>query len=211
MEPRFIWAMLIAGAAACKGKGDDSTTGESDADTDADTDTDTDTDTDADTDCAGKVAGTASFDVYGNATIDPWKTYAGTETRSYIALDGPRKGKDPFCKINYTFTSTAVRKDCIGDPTLDCTKGWAFDLVVSDAAIDAEYSDCDAILCGADVSTLNGATQAYAYGIYIGHPNLLAEYSDAKKSWVELYYATWDEKAGTFSYTYDREDVDYYE
>ena len=68
MEPRLIWAFLLACTAACD-KGDDSASSDGDADTDTDSDTDTDTDTDTGTDCTGKPDGTAAVAVAGAADI----------------------------------------------------------------------------------------------------------------------------------------------
>jgi hypothetical protein len=212
MTPRAFWALLLV-APACDDKGDD-TAGEADADTDADTDTDTDTDTDADTDCAGTVAGTAAVKIVGEGAVDPWKTYTGTESREYRGVDGPLKqlvGDPPFCKINYALTSTAVRKDCIGDHVLDCTDGWAFDLVTATAAIDATYSNCEPILCGDAVSTFDGVAIAYAYGIYLGHPELLGTWSKAKSGWAPAGYPSYDEKTGALTYDYAADPVSYYE
>src|SRR6185436_10399370 len=106
----------------------------------------------------------------------------------------PRKGKGAFCRITYALTEVAVRKDCIGDPNLDCEDGWAFDLEISDAAVDPTYADCDAILCGTDVTGLDGEVITYAYGVFLGHPVVLARWY--AKAWEPLAYPKWDESTG---------------
>ena len=112
-------------------------------------------------------------------------------------------------------TSTAVRTDCLDDKKtkwiFDCNKdytGWGFDLVVSDAAIDPAYPDCEAILCGRDVSSLNGTVKTYGWGLFELHILGMVEYVDP--SWDALGPSKWDPGTGTLSYQYGADDVEYY-
>jgi len=118
------------------------------------------------------------------------------------AIDGPRKGSGAFCRITYVLDDVVLRKDCIADPTLDCTDGWAFDLEISDAEVDAAYADCDAILCGALVTGLDGEAITYAYGLFLDTALVLGTWSAT--GWTSLLtHPDWEPGTGALSYEYE--------
>jgi hypothetical protein len=214
---RGLWlGVLGLGSWGCTDKGDDSGVGEADADTDADSDTDTDTDTDTDIptnpDCPGKPVGNAQLSLLGSGSVVPGVSYDGTESYELFAVDGPSKG-NVVCRITWDVDSTGIRKDCYGDPVFNCDPkagGWAFDLMASNAVIDPKAAACDAVLCGADLASLEGPT-TLAYGPYVEHAFILARYDDEKPGWSGVGYGSWSEKKHTLTYELEIDERPYFE
>lgn len=200
----WIW---LVGLLACGGKDPEDTgadsspeeSGESARDT-GETGPDTQEESGADTSDTAPVVLLGYTGFLGDASVDA-TSYVGTE--SWYFVEDEVDGGQDLCRITYTLTSTAVREDCA-----DCT--WAFDLVVSGAAVVAESGPGCLALSGYDaatVSALDGQVVSHGYNPdYFGHRAVLMMDTGggdwrgvASADWTDGIF-TYDRLDGTFEY-----------
>jgi hypothetical protein len=187
---RMTLLSLLALTLGCGDKDDSGHDHEADADTDADTDADADADTDADSDLSALMGRTGTGSVDGS--------YSGTEEFYIIGDDGDG---DDLCRVTYTLTAAAERKDC------DICE-WAYDLQIGDVQVTADSDPgCSiAVGKGVDVSALEGTVVSYGYvPEYYGHAEvLMVNEGDA---WFAASFATMTD--GIFSYNWEAAYISY--
>ena len=195
------FAFLLLGAVAC------------DAATGTNTNTDTNTTTEPDptgttgpVDCnlayPGSGARCAELTRDGTGIASPADapvSYEGTETVRFTS----EFGYGPvICEFNYSVTSTAVRDDC---PGACGTDGWAFDVVLGDATVEANTDDaCDRVFEIFEITAaedLNGQATTRAYDPdFISHAQVLLIYDDVEQTWNGATFLQYDNTTGVANY-----------